>query len=113
MNEVVKRLIELCSYTWNDSYNVCSEGPEEPREFTFPQFLECITDYFERFSLNTSLTAEVRALLSLSLFPSLSLPPSLPPSPPPSLSLPNQNTSLIRTLPLTVLIPYIFRSSSI
>ena len=75
MNEVVRRLIELCCYTWNDTYRVSSE---ESRDFTFPQFLECITDYFDKFNLDTSLTAEVGPSVSSSL--------PLPPSPSPSLS---------------------------
>ena len=81
MNEVVRRLIELCCYTWNDTYRVSSE---ESRYFTFPQFLECITDYFDKFNLDTSLTAEVDPPPSPSL--SLSLSPPLCPSPSPPLS---------------------------
>ena len=57
MNEILHRVIVLCSYTWNDSYGI-NEGARGVG-FTYPQFLECITDYFEMFKLNTSLTAEV------------------------------------------------------
>ena len=57
MNEILHRIIVLCSYSWNDSYGVSEET--RGAGFTYPQFLECITDYFEMFKLNTSLTAEV------------------------------------------------------
>ena len=92
MNEVLKRIIELCSYTWNDKYDV---DPEERKDFSFPEFLICITDYFDRFNLDMSLTCEVRCLplsflLSFPLSPSLSLSLSLSSlslSPSPSLPL--------------------------
>ena len=62
MNEILRRLIEMCSYTWDDTYCVGGkeEGEVEGRvSYTFPQFLDFITECFERFELNTSLTAEV------------------------------------------------------
>ncbi|CAI8014338.1 Switch-associated protein 70 [Geodia barretti] len=57
MNEILHRIIVLCSYTWNDSYGV--KEAARGAGFTYPEFLECITDYFEMFKLSTSLTAEV------------------------------------------------------
>ena len=57
MNEILHRIIVLCSYTWNDSYGV--KEVARGAGFTYPEFLECITDYFEMFKLSTSLTAEV------------------------------------------------------
>ena len=57
MNEILHRIIVLCSYTWNDTYGV--KEAARGAGFTYPEFLECITDYFEMFKLSTSLTAEV------------------------------------------------------
>ena len=55
MNEVLKRLLELTGYSWNDSYRY---GKLE--EVEFPTYVEVITDYFDRLHLETSLTCEVK-----------------------------------------------------
>ena len=56
VNEVMKRLIELCGYTWNDSYKYTRQ-----EEVEFPEYVEAITDYFDQLQLETSLTCEVIA----------------------------------------------------
>ena len=56
VNEVLKRLIELCGYTWNDAYKYTKE-----EEVEFPEYVEAITDYFDQLRLETSLTCEVIA----------------------------------------------------
>ena len=56
VNEVVKRLIELCGYTWNKSYQYTKQ-----EEVDFPEYVEAITDYFDQLHLETSLTCEVIA----------------------------------------------------
>ena len=73
MNEILHRIVVLCSYTWSESYGVGGAG--RGAGFSYPQFLECITDYFEMFHLNTSLTAEVSGycINILSFQPSLSV----------------------------------------
>ena len=54
VNEIMKRLVELCGYTWNPMYEYSDREMLE-----FPEYLEAITKYFEKFSLDTSLTCEV------------------------------------------------------
>ena len=54
VNEILKRLVELCGYTWNPNYEYT-----EKEMLDYPQYLEAITKYFERFELDTSLTCEV------------------------------------------------------
>ena len=58
VNEVVKRLIELCGYTWNSAYQYTKQ-----KEVKFPECIEAITDYFDQLHLDTSLTCEVIASL--------------------------------------------------
>ena len=58
VNEVVKRLIELCGYTWNSGYQYTRQKMVE-----FPEYIEAITDYFDQLHLDTSLTCEVIASL--------------------------------------------------
>ena len=57
VNEILKRLVELCGYTWNPKYEFY-----EKEMLEYPEYLEAITKYFEKFSLDTSLTCEVRRL---------------------------------------------------
>ena len=54
VNEIMKRLVELCGYTWNPMYEYSDKEMLE-----FPEYLEAITKYFEKFNLNTSLTCQV------------------------------------------------------
>ena len=54
VNEILKRLVELCGYTWNPNYEYT-----EKEMLEYPQYLEAITRYFEKFALDTSLTCEV------------------------------------------------------
>ena len=54
VNEILKRLVELCGYTWNPNYEYT-----EKEVLEYPQYLEAITRYFEKFGLDTSLTCEV------------------------------------------------------
>ncbi len=56
LNEVLRRLLELTGYTWNDTY--CYR---KARALEFPEYVEAITDCFERLKLETSLTCEVIA----------------------------------------------------
>lgn len=56
VNEILKRLVELCGYTWNPNYEYI-----EKETLNYPQYLETITRYFDRFELDTSLTCEVSA----------------------------------------------------
>ena len=53
-NEVMKRIVELCGYTWNQSYMY-----QYKEKMTYPEYLQAITTYFEKFKLETSLTCEV------------------------------------------------------
>ena len=55
VNEILKRLVELCGYSWNPNYEY-----SEKELLEFPEYLEAITRYFDKFSLDTSLTCEVR-----------------------------------------------------
>ena len=57
VNEILKRLVELCGYTWNPNYEY-----SEKEMLEYPEYLEAITRYFERFELDTSLTCEVRLM---------------------------------------------------
>lgn len=57
VNEILKRLVELCGYTWNPNYEYAEQEMLE-----YPQYLLAITKYFEKFRLDTSLTCEVRYL---------------------------------------------------
>lgn len=54
VNEVLKRLIELCGYTWNEKY-----GYNKQEALEFPDYLDTITSYFDELKLETSLTCEV------------------------------------------------------
>ena len=54
VNEILKRLVELCGYTWNPNYEYT-----EKEMLDYPHYLEAITRYFDRFGLDTSLTCEV------------------------------------------------------
>ena len=54
VNEILKRLVELCGYTWNPNYEYF-----EKEFLEFPEYLEAITRYFDKFALDTSLTCEV------------------------------------------------------
>ena len=58
VNEVVKRLIEVCGYTWNKAYQYTKQ-----KEVEFSEYIEAITDYFDQLHLETSLTCEVIASL--------------------------------------------------
>ena len=53
-NEVMKRLVEYCGYTWDPSYAYNTSN-----EMTFPEYLSAITTYFDKFRLEMSLTCEV------------------------------------------------------
>ena len=54
VNEVLKRLIGLCGYTWNEKY-----GYNKQEALEFPDYLDTITSYFDKLKLETSLTCEV------------------------------------------------------
>lgn len=54
VNEVVKRIIELCGFTWNPSYSY-----QFSDKMSYPEYLLAITTYFEKFKLESSLTCEV------------------------------------------------------
>ncbi len=54
LNEVLRRLLELTGYTWNDTYCYRKSGAVR-----FPTFVELVTDCFERLRLESSLTCEV------------------------------------------------------
>ena len=54
VNEVVKRLTEVCGYTWNKAYQYTKQ-----KEVEFPEYTEAITDYFDQLHLETSLICEV------------------------------------------------------
>ena len=54
VNEILKRLVELCGYTWNPQYEY-----HEKELLDYPEYLAAITKYFDKFSLDTSLTCEV------------------------------------------------------
>ena len=56
VNEVLKRLLELCGYTWNEKY-----GYNKQEALEFPDYLDTITSYFDKLKLETSLTCEVIA----------------------------------------------------
>lgn len=58
VNEILKRLVELCGYTWNPNYEYT-----EKEMLEYPQYLEAITKYFEKFGLDTSLTCEVGQII--------------------------------------------------
>lgn len=58
VNEIMKRLVELCGYTWNPLYEYKMKDLLD-----YPEYLEAITKYFEKFSLDTSLTCEVSKTL--------------------------------------------------
>ena len=53
-NEVLKRIVELCGYTWNGSYQM-----SDKTTLDFPEYLDSITRYFTYLKLETSLTCEV------------------------------------------------------
>lgn len=57
-NEVMKRIVEYCGYTWNPMYALGTAS-----EMSFPGYLSTITTYFEQFKLEMSLTCEVRLCL--------------------------------------------------
>lgn len=54
VNEIMKRLVELCGYTWNPKYKYSAKEMLE-----YPEYLEAITRYFEEFRLDSSLICEV------------------------------------------------------
>ncbi len=56
LNDVLRRVLELTGYTWNDTY--CYR---KARKLDFPEYVEAITDCFERLKLETSLACEVIA----------------------------------------------------
>ncbi|XP_064394546.1 uncharacterized protein LOC135341815 [Halichondria panicea] len=53
-NEVLKRIVEYCGYTWNPTYAYATAT-----QMSFPEYLAAITTYFEQFKLEMSLTCEV------------------------------------------------------
>ncbi len=55
-NEVLKRIVEYCGYTWNPTYAYATAT-----QMSFPEYLAAITTYFEQFKLEMSLTCEVRS----------------------------------------------------
>ena len=56
LNEVLRRMVELCGYTWNETYQF-----QVHKDASFPQCIEAITNYFDKLELETSLTCEVIA----------------------------------------------------
>lgn len=56
VNEVLQKMLELCGYTWDESYGYSKEEP-----LGFPDFLDVVTDLFDDLKLEMSLTSEVIA----------------------------------------------------
>lgn len=56
MNEVLRRMVELCGYSWSKSYEF-----HKLMDVNFVQYVEAITDLFDTLGLDSSLTCEVIA----------------------------------------------------
>lgn len=56
MNEVLRRMVELCGYTWNRTYEF-----HKQMDVDFVEYVEAITDLFDTLGLDSSLTCEVIA----------------------------------------------------